>query len=115
VDAVRCAAEIQRGMLDREPDMPEERRIRLRIGVNLGDVNDPDGYHLRPLNMPRHTGVSSSDLSVKAFDAALRSWPPDLSGMRSPRCCLGELYIVYEAPIDRASHSLMLPEGPHCG
>jgi hypothetical protein len=62
VDAVRCAAEIQRGMLDREPDMPEERRIRLRIGVNLGDVNDPDGYHLRPLNMPRHTGVSSSDL-----------------------------------------------------
>jgi adenylate cyclase len=38
VDAVRCAAEIQRGMLDREPEVPEEQRIRLRIGVNLGDV-----------------------------------------------------------------------------
>src|SRR5262250_2727836 len=38
VDAVRCAAEIQRGMMDREPDVPEERRIRFRIGVNLGDV-----------------------------------------------------------------------------
>ena len=38
VDAVRCAAEVQRGMLDREPELPEERRIRLRIGVNLGDV-----------------------------------------------------------------------------
>jgi adenylate cyclase len=38
VDAVRCAAEVQRGMIDREPDMPDERRIRLRIGVNLGDV-----------------------------------------------------------------------------
>ena len=38
VDAVRCAAEIQRGMIDREPDVPEERRIRFRIGVNLGDV-----------------------------------------------------------------------------
>jgi adenylate cyclase len=38
VDAVRCAVEVQRGMLDREPEMPEERRIRFRIGINLGDV-----------------------------------------------------------------------------
>jgi adenylate cyclase len=38
VDAVRCAVEVQRGMLDREPELPEERRIRFRIGVNLGDV-----------------------------------------------------------------------------
>jgi adenylate cyclase len=38
VDAVRCAVEIQRGMIDREPEAPEERRIRFRIGVNLGDV-----------------------------------------------------------------------------
>jgi len=30
--------EIQRGMIDREPEVPEERRIRFRIGVNLGDV-----------------------------------------------------------------------------
>jgi adenylate cyclase len=38
VDAVRCAAEVQRGMLDREPEVPEERRIMFRIGINLGDV-----------------------------------------------------------------------------
>jgi TolB-like protein/class 3 adenylate cyclase/Flp pilus assembly protein TadD len=38
VDAVRCAAEIQRGMIDREPTVPDERRIRFRIGINLGDV-----------------------------------------------------------------------------
>jgi adenylate cyclase len=38
VNAVRCAVEIQRGMLDCEPDVPEDRRIRFRIGVNLGDV-----------------------------------------------------------------------------
>jgi adenylate cyclase len=38
VDAVRCAAEIQRAMIDREPEVPDERRIRFRIGVNLGDV-----------------------------------------------------------------------------
>ena len=38
VDAVRCAVEVQRGMADREPEVPEERRMRLRIGINLGDV-----------------------------------------------------------------------------
>jgi adenylate cyclase len=38
VDAVRCATEVQRGMIDREPEMPDERRIRFRIGINLGDV-----------------------------------------------------------------------------
>src|SRR5271166_3083326 len=43
VDAVRCAAEVQRGMLDREPEVPDERRIRFRIGINLGDVIAEDG------------------------------------------------------------------------
>jgi adenylate cyclase len=38
VDAVRCAAEIQRGMLDREREVTDDRRIRFRIGVNLGDI-----------------------------------------------------------------------------
>jgi adenylate cyclase len=38
LDAVRCAAEIQQGMLGREPRVPEDRRIRFRIGINLGDV-----------------------------------------------------------------------------
>jgi adenylate cyclase len=38
VDAVRCAVELQRAMIDREAGMPEDRRIRFRIGINLGDV-----------------------------------------------------------------------------
>jgi adenylate cyclase len=38
VDAVRCAAEVQRGMIDRNADTPEHKRILFRIGVNLGDV-----------------------------------------------------------------------------
>src|SRR6516164_1530421 len=38
VDAVRCAAEIQRAMADRDLDLAEERRLRFRIGLNLGDV-----------------------------------------------------------------------------
>src|SRR5437899_1484538 len=38
VNAVGCAAEIQRGMRDRNVDLPPDRRIEFRIGVNLGDV-----------------------------------------------------------------------------
>jgi adenylate cyclase len=38
VNAVRCAAEIQRGMRDRNANVPPEKRIEFRIGVNLGDV-----------------------------------------------------------------------------
>jgi adenylate cyclase len=38
VDAVRCAVEVQRGMIGREPEMPDDQRTRFRIGINLGDV-----------------------------------------------------------------------------
>jgi class 3 adenylate cyclase len=43
VDAVRCAAEVQRAMIDREAGIAEDRRIRFRIGINLGDVIVEDG------------------------------------------------------------------------
>jgi adenylate cyclase len=38
VDAVRCAVEIQRAMVDRNAEATEDKRITFRIGVNLGDV-----------------------------------------------------------------------------
>ncbi|MBB4185993.1 adenylate cyclase [Sinorhizobium terangae] len=43
VNAVACAAEIQRGMLARNEGLPRNRRIELRIGVHLGDVIVEDG------------------------------------------------------------------------
>ena len=38
VDAVQCAVEIQKEIGRRNKDVPEERRMEFRIGVNLGDV-----------------------------------------------------------------------------
>ena len=38
VDAVRCAVEIQREMTKRNADVPPDRRIEFRIGINLGDI-----------------------------------------------------------------------------
>ena len=37
-DAVRCAVEIQQRMKRRNADVPEDRRIQFRIGINLGDI-----------------------------------------------------------------------------
>ena len=38
VDAVRCAVDIQRGMNQRNTDVPADRRIQFRIGINVGDI-----------------------------------------------------------------------------
>ena len=38
VDAVECAAEIQKELKTRNAELPENRRMEFRIGVNLGDV-----------------------------------------------------------------------------
>ena len=38
VNAVACAATIQRGMRERNAGVPRDRRIELRIGINVGDV-----------------------------------------------------------------------------
>jgi adenylate cyclase len=44
VDAVRCAIEIQNGMVDRNAGVPKDRRIVFRIGIHVGDVvEEADG------------------------------------------------------------------------
>src|SRR5471032_909928 len=44
VDAVRCAIEVQNGMIERNAGVPPERRIEFRIGIHLGDVvEESDG------------------------------------------------------------------------
>ncbi len=74
VEAVSCAIDIQRAMPDREPELAKERRIVLRIGVNLGDIivegNDiyGDGVNIAA----RLEGLAEPDgicISGGAFDA----------------------------------------------
>src|SRR6202044_1663863 len=44
VDAVRCAVEVQTAMIERNADVPPEKRIEFRMGVHLGDVvEESDG------------------------------------------------------------------------
>jgi adenylate cyclase len=44
VDAVRCAIEVQQGLIERNAGLPPERRIEFRVGIHLGDVvEETDG------------------------------------------------------------------------
>ncbi len=44
VDAVRCAIEVQHGMVERNAGVAPERRIEFRVGIHLGDVvEESDG------------------------------------------------------------------------
>jgi adenylate cyclase len=44
VDAVRCAIEVQSGMMERNAGLPPDRRMEFRIGIHLGDVvEESDG------------------------------------------------------------------------
>ena len=44
VDAVRCAIEMQNGMVERNAGVSEDRRIQFRVGIHLGDVvEEADG------------------------------------------------------------------------
>lgn len=43
LEAMQCAVDIQRGMLERNAAVPEDRQIRFRIGINLGDVMVDNG------------------------------------------------------------------------
>ena len=44
VDAVRCAIEVQTGMVERNAGLPPERRIQFRVGIPLVDVvEEADG------------------------------------------------------------------------
>jgi len=38
IDALRCATEVQAGMADRNATTPVDKRIKFRIGINVGDV-----------------------------------------------------------------------------
>src|SRR6185503_2232952 len=87
VDAVRCAIEVQNGMVERNAGVPPERRIEFRIGIHLGDVVEE----------------SDGDLMGDGVNIASR-----LEGVAPPGCiCLSEdAYRQVRARLDLAVSDL---------
>ena len=51
VDALRCAVEIQRAMVQRNVQVPPDRRIEFRMGVNVGDIVEGTSIHGDGINV----------------------------------------------------------------
>ena len=64
---MRCAIEIQHGMVKRNADVPPEDRIEFRIGINVGDIIADDGDIFGTGAMSRHVSKPSLIVAASAF------------------------------------------------
>jgi adenylate cyclase len=66
VDAVRFAVDVQRAMIERTAQLPAERRIQFRIGINVGDIIiDGDDIYGDGVNVAaRETAMASRVTSI---------------------------------------------------
>jgi adenylate cyclase len=109
VDAVRCAAEIQRAMLERDRALPENRRITFRVGVNLGDVivDDDDifgdGVNIatRLEGLAEPGGICVSVTVREHLGDRLPYVPSQTSASRASRISRGRCGIFNEWPVQR--------------
>lgn len=80
VDAVRCAVEIQRAMIDRNAGIAPDKRLEFRIGINIGDVIEDDGdifgngvnVAARLESIAAHGGISISRQVLDQIEGKLK-------------------------------------------
>ena len=81
VDAVECAIAVQRGMAERNADVPEGTQIAFRIGVNLGDViiegddiyGDGVNVAARIQELANPGGVALSDIAHQQVEGKIEA------------------------------------------
>jgi class 3 adenylate cyclase len=85
VDAVRCAVDIQRQMAERNADVPAERRIEFRVGLNVGDIiidgddifGDPGDVRVAPITALQRPPIRAATIFFKAdFFNIIRRFQP---------------------------------------
>jgi class 3 adenylate cyclase len=81
--AVRCAVKVQQQVPVYDGDQPPDRRIRFRVGINIGDVI-PDGTDLHGdgVNIAASSGVSGGRHLCVSIGPRSRARPPRL-GLRA--------------------------------
>ena len=111
VDAVRCAIEVQSGMVERNAGLPPERRIEFRVGIHLGDVVEEsdgdlmgDGVNIAA----RLEGIANAGAIYLSEDAYRQgsgpeSQPPSLLPIKDSLCSIPALTRSEHAPSGRAN------------
>ena len=108
VDAVRCADEIQRGMAEQNIDVPQDKRIELRIGIHVGDIiieeNDifGDGVNIavRLEGIAEPGGISISDDARRQIRGKVDATFEDLGSQSLKN--IAEPMRVWRVPYGRA-------------
>jgi hypothetical protein len=97
VDAVRCALEVQNGLIERNAGLPPERRIEFRVGIHLGDVvEEADSDLMRAASTSRRVLKAARSLERYIYrrtpmagkptaDQAVAAYSNDVSGLDDRR------------------------------
>jgi adenylate cyclase len=122
VDAVRCALDIQRTLPKRNTDLPPDKKIELRIGINVGDIlvegddifGDGVNVAARLESISEAGGIYISDVVHQQVDGRLEAAFCDL-GEQSLKN-IARPVRVYQVCLDRAAPitapALALPDKP---
>ena len=122
VDAVRCAIEVQNGMVERNAGVPEDRRIVFRIGIHLGDVVEEsdgdlmgDGVDIaaRLEGICEPGAVCMSGAAYEQVRDRVRETFIDLG--EKPLKNVGRPVRVYALALDRAVGAKPVTPGKHSG
>jgi adenylate cyclase len=120
VDAVRCAIEVQHGMIERNAGVPAERRIEFRLGVHLGDVVEEsdgdlmgDGVNIaaRLQSVAKPGGICLSEDAYRQVKGRLELAIKDLGPTKLKN--IAEPVRVYALEVDAPAHAkVVTPSGP---
>jgi adenylate cyclase len=118
VDAIRCALDVQRATAARNANIPDDRRIEFRIGINVGDIINDEGdiygdgvniaARIEPLAEPGMVCLSDSayqQIKGKLFLDVTDMGEKSLKNIAQP-------VRVYGVRIDRAASPPALPNKP---
>ena len=105
VDAVRCAIEVQHGMVERNAGVPAERHIEFRVGIHLGDIVEEAGGDLmgdgvniaaRPEWIAKLGAICLSEDAYRQVKGRLELAVRDLGPNPCPRSrrAVGHLWLV---------------------
>jgi len=73
VEALNCAVEVQQGMAERNADVPEDKRISFRVGINLGDIIvDAEDIHNDGVNIAARLEALADPGGICISDDAYR-------------------------------------------
>jgi adenylate cyclase len=123
VDAVRCAIEVQNGMVERNAGLPPERRIEFRFGIHLGDVVEEsdgdlmgDGVNIaaRLEGIAQPNGICLSEDAYRQVRARLDLAVNDLGPTQLKN--IAELVRVYSLEVGtpvQAKFATPLPQARH--